>query len=442
MFRTLRNIFGSSDMVPTDDKPDDENTPVDPEELRRIRLSRFNTPTSQESGNSSPKISSSPSSRPMDIPSARQIAEKSKSSGQSPKSPVKKINWEHNLLCGVFEVTLQPEEAGLSRSYLKYLAKELQEDGQPLELSCFLLDRVMVEQLSYNGPRKGKFMYLMKVLNTLKTEARTARSGRKQLIANVESLVLNYSLLLLERPTLFNLEEDFDGNSPLDELVVCLHERLLPSGYMSEVVSYLEEQRSLQEFVVPIMTLLHTKLVSKSLVNEDLMLFISVFNELMSFKQIGSVVVDTIPGWLANEGANGAQVQAQTYLGTMLGYGCIPNRRQSAVAVLHFQNADTMSRNQLEPIYQSLRGNILAINTNIHAMVKGLITKFREGDRGKEAWLSWVGQALNSNRGYLKTRFDDSLVSDLALLFNTGYVLYLLTEPIINQGTKAVSIMI
>ena len=426
--------------------PNDSSSPMSEEEIRKLRLARFNQ---KQTKNETPEESKSSEIKKNEekeivIPTptlsvTKEEVKKSKKSSVSPHSPQGKSNWEHNFLSRVFSVTLQPEESSSSVSYLKFLANDLISSNEPLILCSYLMDRLVVEKLTFYSCNE-QFIYLMKVLKTIKSESRVAPKSKKNFVQTVESLVLNYSLLLLEKPNIFLSENESNITcNPIEELMTCLGDNTLPSGYMNEVIDVMQEKGNLKDLVLPLFHTIHDKLKTMNLLSEDLMLYINIFSELMSFPHVATIIIDEIPGWLANNNANGFEVQLQTYLGSILSFGCIPSANQSTVAVTHFQNSENLLNSQRQAIYDSLRRSMDAIVQQVNSLVKNLLVKLKENDKGKEAWLSFAAQALNSNREYSKMRYNAKIVADRPLLLNIGSVLLNFSEPIIRQGSKSVS---
>ena len=456
--------LGNENNTPTEEtnqsnEPSRSSPTETAEEMRQRRLNRFATKPSTPSTtviDNKPKttVFQTPTQSPtksIDIPKkstndtlniSSPIKSPIKSPEKSPgRSPGDITKWEHLYISKILKVTTIQEKVSSGIYYLNYLVKDLESQGETeTKLSTQLLDRILVEQLTYNeNCYQAPFGYLLNCINNIHTESRKIKMTpiRTKIVESVEEMLFNYCELITCNPDLFQVS---DEKTSIDEFYDALIQRTLPPRFIDTFISNLKKSNKISQVFEPLFEILRQKSLKASIDDSSASDIVGIFCDLMGYNEIASIIINS-DKWLASSTSTGKIIEIETYLGRLLSFGCIPTTQSAAVATKHFSDPANMSNNDLLGLGKSFRLKINTIVKSIYSCLLNLIKNLKQNDLGKEAWLSWVAQALESNTELLKYRVDVEKVSGMAMLFNICLVCFAFCKPIIDQGSKAVSLI-
>jgi len=414
------------------------------DEIREHRMNRF----AQQAANSTPSPTAPPTapkqekkrSQHLTTPTKPQpIPKKVDSSPQrqslSPiKSPGTPVKWEDTLLSKVFGVTLQAEQQSSQCDYLPILAKNLKNYDEPPVLRTALLDQVIVEQIKYNPKKNSAPMdYLVQCVGTLNSELRRTRTNKARniIFEETESIILNYCAMMIVHPDLFCDENGEIQFNPIKQLLQNVIDPSVPNRFLADLFDRLKQQTTLKQVILSLLTELRSVSMDASLNDSFPNDLIGAFFELMSDKEIASIVFSDDSDWLCPPDATGRDVEELTYLGRLLCFSVIPTRQSNAVFKKHFSNPSSLSRRDFEGLSKSFQTKLDTIVKTIHSCLMGLFKTLKE--TAQNAFLSWLGQLLEGNRDLMKLRPNIDNLSGMGLLFNVSYLCYLFCEPIITK---------
>ncbi|EGG14916.1 U box domain-containing protein [Cavenderia fasciculata] len=318
--------------------------------------------------------------------------------------------------------------------YLESLTNELIKEvagKNILKLDEDLMDRILVERLSYGQVRIPLVDYLIGCFNRLQEVKR--KVGTKQVIVtnakllnDLSNLIIRYFGVVISIPDMFpNTSSQLYGQG-IGQLLPFLKGEMIDElsfEFLQLFISQVDDKKSLFE---PLFLQLTGQMGQITLLGNYMAIF-KAFSSLIQFKELSDIFI-SMPAFNPKQ-LNGAQFERFSLLGPYFSLSAASKSRD--IADQYFKNASEMTNQNIHEAFENIRILTKGYHNYLHQLVR---TFLKVSPENKEAFLVWICSVLDHNANRTKLRYDPATVATSGFCMNLCAVMTLLCESFIDAS--------
>ncbi|KAL8947616.1 MAG: hypothetical protein Q9222_006124 [Ikaeria aurantiellina] len=339
-------------------------------------------------------------------------------------------DWEDKALRGIFRITLDPSTRtdghGHHLNFPKGVREDLEEQGQPLRLSCGVLDQAILEAASTPG-KATPLDYLLSCWKRVISQNKRHRSHKAEesklnVLKEARRLCMSYCIFAITMPEMFGREPS--AMSPLvphllvdpeDDRGVC-HE------FLTEAVSRFPEDETIEPALVAAVEDLSRQL-AKMTMNDDYKAHVLALRHLVRYPLLVKAIAAS--AIFAPSSTTASDLEATTLLGPFFAISPL----QADITTHYFSSPKTRDRTFITNSQQALRMSLTTHQQDLFDIVDHII----RGDRqARDQMLDWFALCINTNHKRRALQVDKKLVSSDGLMINVTVCLDQLCEPFMD----------
>lgn len=409
-----------------------------------VNKSTSNSPSQQpstpkEEANKVPQYSPSnlPSGTPKSEPRAETKGEpkeepKAVSKSAAPESNTFKesseqllAKWLSNEVEGIFQATVEESHASQGLVYLSNLASELASEKKAIGKDS--LDSIFMEILNDLGipvPYKSPMEYLYQVYQRSFQSKRIVPKKdplydtKISVLNSVISLSCSYGFICFQVPDMF-------VNNDIKLAIDVLLNNPDTSGFLVDIIKESVEQDSILDLMNIIFPMLSARLYKVNLNDTSYSKFLSIFETLVSIKQVASVF-SQVDGFQPPSRKECLDFENKTLLGSLLRLSPLLD----TVSKYYFtENVGNLSKIQLNSTYESLQNEYKVVSDRIFFIIDKLI---RGSPQTRQDILTWFAELINLSHLRRGSHADLNKLPSDGIMFNISYILIRLSLPFLE----------
>ncbi|KAH8677580.1 ubiquitin elongating factor core-domain-containing protein [Xylariales sp. PMI_506] len=392
-----------------------------------------------------------PPSRPASQAGNKKVAE----SEAATAPPAKKIyaavkeesiqDWSNKVLGDIFRITLDPSQTQTVdgrgvKSYLPNMSQELEQNGEPLQLSAQNLDSAILEAASAQPTTKPLLNYLLPCYKRAvhaATSLRRPTPEKQAVIAEARRLCMSHCLFAISMPELFSREPNPHHDTLVPYLLrhhdnddgICLE-------FYEDGIARMQEDDTVAPIFTDAMIQLSSKLATMSM-NDDYKPYI---NCLVTYARYPTLLdalthhprflVSTTPEMTKEQMAIASETQ------TILGPFFRISPLQPEVTKSYFTNPQTIEPGHVKTSQSALQMTLKAHQGNLTSIINALV---RAGPASRNRTLDWFAFIMNSNHKRRAIHVDPKDVASDGFMVNITAILDQLCQPFMDATFSKIS---
>uniref|UniRef100_A0A0D6R1N6 RING-type E3 ubiquitin transferase n=1 Tax=Araucaria cunninghamii TaxID=56994 RepID=A0A0D6R1N6_ARACU len=362
---------------------------------------------------------------------------------------------EDIILRRIFQVTLGPgKDQANPPVYLEQTAAEVLSEGKPLLLSMKLMERVLIDRLSFTSP-EAPFKYLMQCYGRAQEELRKIPNMKdKSLIGRMEEVVkqakqfaISYSRIVLGNPEMF-LQPAAGKVSLLDVFISAVSTGFdtfggssipaitAPPGFLEDFFRDIDE-----DSLEPILKQLYEdlKLAMRKVASplQSCQVPLRVLKSLIEIPACAKALVNH-PSWIPRgDDVDGRTIEVESILGPFFHVSALPDhviftREEQDVGKQCFSNAETRRPADIASSFTSIK-------TVMHQMYEGLhyvLYALLKNSNTREKVLEYLGEVIKKNAARAQINVNPLKCASSGMFVSLSAVMLKLCEPFLDDPTK------
>ncbi|KAI4183557.1 MAG: hypothetical protein L6R41_005329 [Letrouitia leprolyta] len=374
-----------------------------------------------------PRINITSTAESSMLPKKRALSDQKRSSSKAGETIEE---WEDKVLRGIFRVTLDPfarsDSHGHHLSFVKGVKADLEEQGQPLQLSTATLDQAILEAAS-NISKLTPLEYLLACWKRNTAQFKHSKNhgieeARLDVLKEAKRLCMSYCVFAITMPEMFGGEPP--ESSPLVQhlLVDSEDDRGICHDFLTEAISRFSEDDTVEPALVNAVEHLSRQLATKTM-GDDYKSYVLALRRLLRYPPLVKAIAQS-PLFLP-QNSSAASLEATTLLGPFFAISPL----QADITTQYFSSPKTRDRTFITNSQQSLR---MALTTHQQDLLDIVNHIVKSDKSSRDRMLDWFALCVNLNHKRRAMQVDKKLVSSDGFMINVTVCLDQLCEPFMD----------